>query len=104
MISLNDKPMQKFVHKYIYKSLQYYYYMSDFAFFRFTSLGLLTEEEMKNKKEILEITETVLDAEGIECDTKISKVSEEKLIEILDIVRKIRKKRKIKEEKEVSAN
>ncbi|HYF98903.1 MAG TPA: hypothetical protein VD815_02310 [Candidatus Saccharimonadales bacterium] len=42
--------------------------MSDFAFFRFTTLGLLTEEELKNKTEFLEVTEKVLDAEGIACD------------------------------------
>jgi len=57
-------------------------------------LNLLTEEEKDNKNEIIEFTEQVLDAEGIECDSKISKVSEEKLKEILNEVRKIRKKRK----------
>jgi hypothetical protein len=68
--------------------------MSEFAFTRFLSLSLLTEEEKDNKKEILDITERVLDAEGIECDSKISKVSEEKLKEILEEVRKIRKKKR----------
>jgi hypothetical protein len=68
--------------------------MSDFAFIRFLNLSLLTEEEKDNKNEILELTEQVLDAEGIECDSKISKVSEEKLKEILEEVRKIRKKRR----------
>jgi hypothetical protein len=68
--------------------------MSEFAFTRFLSLSLLTEEEKGNKNEILEITEQVLDAEGIECDSKISKVSEEKLREILEEVRMIRKKRR----------
>ena len=41
--------------------------MSDFAFFRFASLNLLTEEEIVHKNEIVDITEQVLDAEGIEC-------------------------------------
>lgn len=68
--------------------------MSEFAYIRFLSLNLLTEEEKNNKNEIIEFTEQVLDAEGLECDSKISKVSEEKLKEILNEVRKIRKKRK----------
>ncbi|HYG00416.1 MAG TPA: hypothetical protein VD815_10005 [Candidatus Saccharimonadales bacterium] len=68
--------------------------MSEFAYIRFLSLNLLTEEEKDNKNEIIEFTEQVLDAEGIECDSKISKVSEEKLKEILKEVRKIRKKRR----------
>lgn len=68
--------------------------MSEFAFIRFLSLSLLTEEEKNNKNEILEFTEQVLDAEGIECDSKISKVSEEKLKEILEQVRKLRKKKR----------
>jgi hypothetical protein len=61
---------------------------------RFLSLSLLTEEEQQNKNEIIETTEQVLDAEGIECDSKISKVSEDKLLEILEQVRNIRKKKK----------
>ncbi|WP_144729072.1 hypothetical protein [Candidatus Nitrosocosmicus arcticus] len=64
---------------------------------------MLTEEEKENKNEIIEITEQVLDAEGIECDSKISKVSEEKLKEILEEVRKIRKKkRKTYDENEIA--
>ncbi|MDN5868038.1 MAG: hypothetical protein L0H55_11675 [Candidatus Nitrosocosmicus sp.] len=55
---------------------------------------MLTEEEKNNKNEIIEFTEQVLDAEGIECDSKISKISEEKLKEILEEVRKIRKKKR----------
>ncbi|MDQ2684329.1 MAG: hypothetical protein M3Y25_00630 [Thermoproteota archaeon] len=68
--------------------------MSEFAYIRFLSLNLLTEEEKDNKKEIIEFTEQVLDAQGMECDSKISKVSEDKLLEILNEVRKIRKKRR----------
>ena len=67
--------------------------MSDFAFFRFASLNLLTEEEIAHKNEIVDITEQVLDAEGIECDSRISKISEEQLERILEKVRKIRKKK-----------
>jgi hypothetical protein len=67
--------------------------MSEFAYIRFLSLNLLSVEEKQNKTEIIEITEQVLDAEGIECDSKISKVSEDKLLVILEQVRKIRKKK-----------
>lgn len=45
--------------------------MSEFAFFRFMSLNLLTQDEKVNKNEIISITEEVLDAKGIECDSKI---------------------------------
>jgi hypothetical protein len=71
--------------------------MSEFAFFRFMSLNLLTEEEKKSKNEIISLTEQVLDAEGIECDSKIAKVSEEKMREILSEVRK-RRRRSLKSE------
>jgi hypothetical protein len=67
--------------------------MSDFAYFRFLSYNLLTEEERKDKEEIIAITEEVLDAKGIECDSTISKVSEDELKEILEDVREIRKKK-----------
>jgi hypothetical protein len=69
--------------------------MSEFAFFRFKSNNLLTLEEEAHKQEIINITEEVLDAKGIECDAKIAKISEEKLREILEEVRKLRRKRKI---------
>ena len=67
--------------------------MSEFAFFRFMSLELLTEEEKANKPEIISVTEEVLDAEGIECDSKIVKLSEEKINTILAEVRKRRRRR-----------
>ena len=66
--------------------------MSEFAFFRFVSLNLLSEEEKKSKDEIISVTEQVLDAHGIECDSKISKLSEERIREILEEVRKRRRK------------
>jgi ribosomal protein S13 len=68
--------------------------MSEFAFFRFLSTNMLTSEEEKHKQEMVELTEEVLDAKGIECDARISKLSEDKLKEILHEVRKLRKKRK----------
>ena len=72
--------------------------MSDFAFFRFVSHNLLTDDEKKDKDEIIAITEEVLDAKGLQCDATISKVSEETLKEILDNVRQIQKK-KMKKDK-----
>jgi hypothetical protein len=71
--------------------------MSDFAYYRFLSYNLLTEEEKKEKEEIIAITEEVLDAKGIECDATISKISEDNLKEILENVRQIRKKKKKKD-------
>jgi hypothetical protein len=73
--------------------------MSEFAFFRFMSLNLLTQEEKESKNEIISITEQVLDAKGIECDSKIAKVSEDKMREILNEVRKRRRRSQKKEEK-----
>ena len=74
--------------------------MSEFAFFRFMSSNMLTLEEQQHKDEIVSLTEQVLDAKGIECDSKISKISEEQLKKILEQVRKLRKKKKIEEDKE----
>jgi hypothetical protein len=56
--------------------------------------NLLTTEESQHKDEIVDLTEQVLDAKGLECDEKISKLSEEKLREILEEVRKLRNRRK----------
>ena len=68
--------------------------MSEFAFFRFRSNNMLSIEEEQHKDEIIELTEEVLEAKGIECDFKISKISEEQLREILEEVRKLQRKRK----------
>jgi len=68
--------------------------LSEFAFFRFKSNNMLTVEEEQQKKEIIDLTEEVLEAKGIECDSRIAKLSEEKLREILEEVRKLRRKRK----------
>jgi hypothetical protein len=59
-------------------------------------------EEKKSKNEIISLTEQVLDAEGIECDAKIAKVSEEKMREILNEVRKRRRRSLNREETEES--
>jgi len=60
---------------------------------RFMSNTLLTQEESQHKDEIIDLTEQVLDAKGLECDERISKLSEEKLREILEEVRKLRNRR-----------
>ena len=48
----------------------------------------------QHKDEIIDLTEQVFDAKGLECDERISKLSEEKLREILEEVRKLRSSRK----------
>jgi hypothetical protein len=60
--------------------------MSEFAFFRFMTNNMLTIEEQQHKDEIITFTEEVLDAKGIECDSKISKMSEEQLKDIFEEV------------------
>jgi hypothetical protein len=72
--------------------------MSEFAFFRFRSHNMLTKEEEGRKEEIVQLTEEVLQAKGIECDASISKISEDELKEILVKVREPRKKKKKKQE------
>jgi IMP dehydrogenase/GMP reductase len=72
--------------------------MSEFAFFRFMSGNMLTVEEQQHKDEVVSLTEQVLDAKGMECDSKVSKISEEQLKEILEQVRKLRKRKKKNEE------
>lgn len=67
--------------------------MSEFAFFRFKSANMLSEDEERDKQEMITLTEQVLDAKGIECDARIAKISEDKLREILEEVRKLRKKK-----------
>lgn len=57
------------------------------------SLNLLTQEEKDNKAEVISVTEEVLDAQGMECDSTIAKVSEETIRQILNEVRKRRRKR-----------
>jgi hypothetical protein len=72
--------------------------MSEFAFFRFMSLAMLNLEEQQHKDEIVSLTEEVLNAKGIECDSKVAKISEEQLREILEQVRKLRRKKKAEED------
>jgi hypothetical protein len=71
---------------------------------RFMSNNLLTQEESQHKDEIVDLTEQVLDAKGLECDERISKLSEEKLREILEEVRKLRNRRKKRNVNQDSSN
>jgi hypothetical protein len=71
--------------------------MSEFAFFRFMSNSMLNLEEQQHKDEIISFTEDVLKAKDIDCDSKISKMSEEQLKEILEEVRKLRRKKNNKD-------
>ena len=68
--------------------------MSEFAFFRFISSSMLNLEEQQHKDQVVSLTEQVLNAKGIECDSKISNLSDEQLKEIREQVRKLRKKKK----------
>jgi len=77
--------------------LALYLAMSDFAFFRFMSNNMLTEEEKEAKEEIIQLTEDILQAKGIQCDASISKIPEDELIEILEKVRELRRRKKKKQ-------
>jgi hypothetical protein len=65
---------------------------------------MLTVEEQQHREEIITLTEQVLDAKGLECDSKISKISQEQLREILEAVRRLRKRNKKKIEEGVEDN
>ncbi len=77
--------------------------MSEFAFLRFLTNGLLTEEERNDKENMIMLTEQVLDAQGLECDATIAKISEEQLKEILEKVRQLRKKKKAQQAESAEA-
>jgi hypothetical protein len=58
------------------------------------------EEQQQHKDAIIAFTEEVLQARGIECDSRISKISEEQLNEILEEVRQLYKKNKKSKERD----
>jgi ElaB/YqjD/DUF883 family membrane-anchored ribosome-binding protein len=72
--------------------------MSDLAYQRFMASYMLTPEEQlpNNRQEIIDYTEDVLQARGIECDKRISEMSEEQIRDILEEVRRLRSKGKKK--------
>lgn len=75
--------------------------MSELAYQRFMASYMLTNEEQlpQNRQEIIDYTEDVLQAKGIECDDRIKKMSEEQIKEILEEVRKLREKKKSRDKK-----
>lgn len=68
--------------------------MSEVAYFRFKSNNMLTKDEKEHKDEIIQLTEEVLQAKGIECYSRISKRSQEQLKGILKEVRQLLRKKK----------
>jgi hypothetical protein len=68
--------------------------MSEVAYFRFKSNNMLTKDEKEHKDEIIQLTEEVIQAKGIECDSRISRRSQEQLKEILEEVRQLLRKKK----------
>ncbi len=69
--------------------------MSEVAYFRFKSNNMLTKDEKEHKDEIIQLTEEVIQAKGIECDSRISRISQEQLKEILEeVIQLLRKKKK----------
>jgi hypothetical protein len=80
--------------------------MTEFAYFTFMSNSMLTmEEEEEHKDEIIAFTKEVLQARGVESDSRISKISEEQLKETLeekDNSAKKNKKSKDREQLEVA--
>lgn len=65
--------------------------MSEFAYYRFLRNNIVTTEEMQQKDEAIRLSEERLDVKGIQCDSRISKLSLEQLIEILDVRGKYKK-------------
>jgi hypothetical protein len=55
---------------------------------------MLTEEEIRNKLEVIDATEDALQARGYECDERIKGMSEEQLKDILEEARRICEKKK----------
>jgi hypothetical protein len=67
--------------------------MSQFAYYRFLTNNMLNAEEKEHKDEIIKLTEEVLDAKGIECDSRISRLALDELKETLEEVRRRYKKK-----------
>ena len=76
--------------------------MNEFAYFRFMSNSMLTkeEEEEEHKDAIIAFNGEVLQVRGIECDYRITTISEEQLKETLEEVRQLRKKNKKSKDRE----
>lgn len=65
---------------------------------------MLTPEEQlpNNRQEMIDYTEDVLQSRGIECDKRISEMSEEQIKDILEEVRRLRGKGKKKKRNDIS--
>jgi hypothetical protein len=64
---------------------------------------LIKEEEQQHKDAIIAFTEEILQARGSECNSRISKISEEQLNEILEEVRQLCKKNRKSKERDNSS-
>ena len=76
--------------------------MSEVAYFRFKSNNMLTKDEKEHEDKIIQITEEVLPAKGIECYSRISRRSQEQLKEILEEVRQLLRKKKNNRDLEIA--
>jgi hypothetical protein len=65
--------------------------MNQFTYYGFLANNILTIEEMQQQDKTVRLTEERLDVKDIRCDSTISKLSLEHLIEILDLRRKYKK-------------
>ena len=65
--------------------------MNQFTYYGFLANNILTIEEMQQQDKTVRLTEERLDVKDIQCDSTISKLSLERLIEILDLRRKYKK-------------
>lgn len=76
--------------------------MSEVVCFRFKSNNMLTKDEKEHEDKIIQLTEEVLPAKGIECYSRISRRSQEQLKEILEEVRQLLRKKKKNRDLEIA--
>jgi membrane peptidoglycan carboxypeptidase len=76
--------------------------MSEVAYFRFKSNNMLTKDEKEHEDKIIQLTEEVLQAKGIECYSRISRRSQEQLKEIVEEVRQLLRKKKKNRDLEIA--
>jgi hypothetical protein len=63
---------------------------------------MLTKDEKEHEDKIIQLTEEVLPAKGIECYSRISRRSQEQLKEILEEVRQLLRKKKKNRDLEIA--
>jgi membrane peptidoglycan carboxypeptidase len=63
---------------------------------------MLTKDEKEHEDKIIQLTEEVLQAKGIECYSRISRRSQEQLKEILEEVRQLLRKKKKNRDLEIA--